>query len=257
MKNYQVHLDKVVTTTRKLLKEEPKIIFEMGANDCSDTIAFSNIFPTAHVYAFECNPTTLPICKNKIRDKKNITLTEKAVTEKEGSIKFFKTVGNGTSDGNINHGASSIFEANKDIGKYNQEQIVVQATTIKRVCVDNNINQIDLLWMDMQGSELNALKGAGDFIKNIKVINTEVEFFFEYKDQPLFKDVKKYLNKNGFRLYTFSTMGKIAGDAVFINTNIIKKSFLPPEWMIIVYFRLYEKITGKFRKLRNQIPKKG
>jgi FkbM family methyltransferase len=254
--DYQLHLDKVVDITRKLLKNNPHTIFEMGANDCSDTLAFNKFFPQAKIFTFECNPDTLPICRDKVRNIKNIILTEKAVSNNEGTIKFYKTLANNKEDTEINHGASSIFESNEYIGGYNQEQVEVQATTIKKVCIDNNISEIDLLWMDMQGAELMALKGAEDMIKQIKIINTEVEFDFEYKNQPLFKDVKNFLKAKGFRLYTFSTMCKLMGDAVFVNTDLVKTGFLLPELVIVAYFRVWEKITGKIRRIRSDILKR-
>jgi len=51
------------------------------------------------------------------------------------------------------------------VNNYTQEQIEVPATTIKNFCLKNDVTGIDLLWMDMQGSELNALKGAEDLSK--------------------------------------------------------------------------------------------
>jgi len=250
MKNYQEHLDKVLKITRKLLGSEPKIIFEMGANNCEDTLEFAKKLPTAKIYTFECNPDTLLDCRQKIKGIENITLTEKAISDKEMPIKFFKTVTGGDV---VNHGTSSVFETNKNVNNYTQEQIEVPATTIKNFCLKNDVTGIDLLWMDMQGSELNALKGAEDFIKKIKIINTEVEFILEYQNQPLFRDIKKFLNQNGFKLYTFSTMSKMAGDAIFINTNLIKRSVLLPEMIIFGYFRIHEKITGKIRKIKNDL----
>ena len=76
--------------------------------------------------------------------------------------------------------------------------------------------------MDIQGAELMAIKGAENDLKKIKYIHLEVEFSEIYKNQPLFWEIKKYLNKNEFNLVTLTGVGGHSGDAVFVNSRIIK-----------------------------------
>ena len=45
-------------------KNDNFIIFDIGSRDCIQSIEFYNNFPNAKIYAFECNPNTLDICKN-------------------------------------------------------------------------------------------------------------------------------------------------------------------------------------------------
>jgi hypothetical protein len=42
------------------------IIFDIGSRDCAQSIEFYNVFPNSKIYAFECNPNTLEICKKNI-----------------------------------------------------------------------------------------------------------------------------------------------------------------------------------------------
>ena len=55
-------------------------------------------------------------------------------------------------------------------------EIDVQTQSIDNFCLENNINCIDLLKIDTEGSELNVLKGAENFLSEnkIKVIYTEI-----------------------------------------------------------------------------------
>jgi hypothetical protein len=113
------------------------------------------------------------------------------------------------------------------------------------------VSAIDLIWMDIQGAELSALKGADNILQNISLIHTEVEFHNFYKNQPLFTDISAYLNDRGFHLLTFTSFGKYSGDAVFINNKI--KHFRIPEWLIIFYFRFVDIWVDKRRGLRKRI----
>ena len=54
--------------------------------------------------------------------------------------------------------------------------------------------------MDLQGAELKALVGFGDYLDKVKLYTLEASNFEIYKNQPLFKEVKRYLNKNKFIL---------------------------------------------------------
>ena len=54
----------------------------------------------------------------------------------------------------------------------------------------------DLLWMDLQGAELMALRGARETLRSVKVIHIEVSFRPMYVGQALFWDIDDYLRPN-------------------------------------------------------------
>lgn len=197
------------------------VIFEFGSRYGEDTIVFAKKYPQAIVYAFECNPNTLALCKENIQNFENIRLTEKAVSNVDGPVSFFKIDQSKTqttwADGN--QGASSLLQASGKypVENYVQEEIKVESTTLFAFMAENNLDHIDILWMDIQGSELLALQGLAAEIARVKVIHMEVEFFEIYKDQPLFNEILNFLEDKGFELIGFTSSGEYAGDAIFIN----------------------------------------
>ena len=46
--------------------------------------------------------------------------------------------------------------------------------------------------MDIQGAELSALIGMGEYIENVHLLELEVEFIPIYKDQPTFTDIHSF-----------------------------------------------------------------
>jgi precorrin-6B methylase 2 len=71
-------------------KNEEYVIFDIGSRDCLQSIEFYNIFPNAKIYAFECNPNTLEICRKNIENYKDrIFLIEGAVCDYDGEITFY------------------------------------------------------------------------------------------------------------------------------------------------------------------------
>lgn len=219
-----IHLKKV---WQYFFEDEPKTIFEFGARYCEDTICISENFKQAQIYSFECNPNTIHIAKDNIKGIKNIKLIETAVGNKDGKEYFYPINKEKTTttwvDGN--QGASSLFEAsgNYPIEQYVQDKIEVSISKPNTILNKLDIKQVDILWMDIQGAELQALQGFEDKLQSIKLIHTEVEFFEIYKNQPLFRDLKSYLIKNGFVFYCFTNLGDYSGDAIFLNYSLVKR----------------------------------
>jgi FkbM family methyltransferase len=60
---------------------------------------------------------------------------------------------------------------------------------------------IDALKIDVQGAELDVLRGAQQRLESVRVIETEVEFQQLYEGQPLFCDVDRFLRERGFGLW--------------------------------------------------------
>lgn len=64
----------------------------------------------------------------------------------------------------------------------------------------------DYLKIDVQGAELDVLKGAVNILRNISVVQLEVEFVPIYRKQPLFADVDQFLRSQGFMFHRFVNM---------------------------------------------------
>ena len=61
----------------------------------------------------------------------------------------------------------------------------------------------DYLKIDVQGSELNVLRGASRLLESLTVVHIEVNFVPFYKDQPLFAELDQELRGAGFFLHKF------------------------------------------------------
>lgn len=78
--------------------------------------------------------------------------------------------------------------------------IQVQADTLDNQLNKNDVAEIDFIKIDTQGYELPILKGSIDYLKNTIGLELEVEFVQLYKNQPLFKEVDDFVQKNRFEL---------------------------------------------------------
>ena len=207
-----------------ILNEDVKVVLDIGSRWGEDAQRLQKLFPWAEIYAFECTPFSIELWKKDERNK-GIHLIEKAVSNYTGGVTFNTNdfIKSRTVHPYGNQGANSIFKANNDLpyeyGTSIQHQITVPCITIQDWAKENSIEEIDVIWIDIQGAELMAFQGMGDLLKTVKVIHTEVEFFPLYIGQPLFPEVNAFLKSQGFEFINFEGHSGLFGDANYINAN--------------------------------------
>lgn len=76
-------------------------------------------------------------------------------------------------------------------------------------------HQFHMLYMDIQGYELEALKGATDLLKSVNYVYSEVSREELYEGCALMPDVEKYLTNLQFELKAVDWSGSTWGDALF------------------------------------------
>ena len=186
-------------------KNKEYVIFDIGSRDCQQSIEFYKTFPNAKIYAFECNPNTLHLCEqNIIPYQDRITLIKGAVCDYDGSITFYPINQEKTKttwkDGNP--GASSLFKSNGKytIETYVQDEITTNCHRLDTIMNKHNIPCVDIIWMDLQGAELLALKGLGNKLSSVEYLYTEVSHKEMYTGQVMYKELNDYMIKNNFSI---------------------------------------------------------
>lgn len=217
------------------------IIFELGSRDLIDAIILVNHFNKSKIYSFECNPDCLNECHknmnllNNENIKNRINLIEKAVSINNGNVPFYPY----DLKKYNNMGASSMLIVDftmrnpDDPDYYNENpqiKINVEGIRLDTFINEKNIDKVDMLCIDLQGYELNAIKSLGDNLKNVKYIITECSIHTTYIDGANFKELNEYLNqynfkyvvsnKFGFNFPDLSIRGFSEFDALFINQSI-------------------------------------
>ena len=107
--------------------------------------------------------------------------------------------------------ASSIYEPNRqfiDLFPEPERNDIVDTVKLPSETVDRVAQQLnakfDVIKLDVQGAELDVLKGATNSLAHTLAIDIEVEFCELYKDQPLFDQVFSFLRKSGFEFIDFT-----------------------------------------------------
>jgi FkbM family methyltransferase len=80
----------------------------------------------------------------------------------------------------------------------------------------NNIESVDLLWLDLQGVEPDVLM-ASNQLQKVKYIYSEVSVLENYENQILYEDFKKFMIDNGYKVHFEDIRWEDGGNVLFKN----------------------------------------
>ena len=170
------------------------IIFDIGANVGRYATLVMKLNPTAIVHAFEPHPTAFGLLKAAAAEH-GFTPHQVALGEEPGNVVLFDKVNENGSE----H-ASLYRDVIERVHHKNACQITVPCQTVDRMARKLRVKHINLLKIDVEGHELQVLRGASGTLKK-KIVDV-IQFEFNEMNvfsRTFFKDFSDYLV--GFRFY--------------------------------------------------------
>jgi len=202
------------------LPKDPAIL-EGGAYDGNNTAELASLWPKGMVYSFEPVPALYQNVKARTAALSNVHVYDLALSDKVGTATFH--VSEFDFKPGVPSESSSLLAPKRhktDIPNILfKKDITVATTTIDDWASKNGVDRIDFLYLDIQGAELMAMKGAPRIMKTVKVIMTELESVELYEGQGQYPELKQWLEAQGFRMiatnFDPAKGDPWAGDAVF------------------------------------------
>jgi FkbM family methyltransferase len=185
----------------ELLDHHPLVILDVGANDLGTTCAFKSLFPDAYIHAFEPDARAIKHGKARLskldRPSERITFHECAVGHSDGVRDFYPS--NGTSPAMIWYetgydlsGSLKVPVSARHPGLetvYFENPVQVRCTTLDSWLREYRPRKVDLVWMDVQGAELEVIRG-GELVFNMaKWVYLECMETRVYMDQPSLEEI--------------------------------------------------------------------
>jgi FkbM family methyltransferase len=175
--------------TFKTTKPDP-VIFDVGALIGETAIFFKDKYPQAKIVAFEPSPRSFSLLKRNITQNylKNVQVVNAAVSSKAGKMNFY------TSKLEANPwGRGDSLNQNKFNNK--KDSKIVPVSVVK---LSNYIKgQIDLLKLDIEGSETEVLKEIEPKLKYISQIILEFHYSV-YNPKNNFNTIIEILKNNDY-----------------------------------------------------------
>jgi FkbM family methyltransferase len=181
---YKVYEETITNFIKENVKEGD-VVLDVGAHIGYYTLLMSRLVgPSGKVYSFEPSPRNFAILKRnvKVNGYKNIILEQKAVSNNNGKANLY-------------------YKKDRSSGDSISKKVGDAFTEVDMVYLDDYLKEkkINFAKIDVEGEELNVLKGMKNILKNSMAISTEVSADDE--------GILNLLWENKFRIFNLDRTG--------------------------------------------------
>jgi len=220
-------LQNTISLQSRLTGKSAPVIFDIGAHTGCLAKLYRKQNPKAFIYCFEPYPEAFSILQKRF-DADPLTVCHKiALSDCNGSTRL---------NVNLHTGTNSILDADPEGENYwgqgllkTVSSIVVDTITLDNFCSDAGIKGIDILKIDVQGTELNVLAGAQKMLQNheISLVYLELIICPTYKGQHKLHEYFSFFDSYGYELlnlFNHERRGNqlVQADAVFLSSSFKK-----------------------------------
>ena len=210
------HINFLENVLHNKFKINPQVIYDIGACCLHWERHGKRLWPDSKIYCFDAFS-----CLEELYKQQNINYNICCLSDVDNSeVKFYQN--------DMLFGGNSIFKEINDDVFPEQSYVIKKTITLDTIVNKNNIPYPDLIKIDVQGCELNILKGASQVLKCCSYLILELQEIVYNKGAPLKDEVIEYLKTVGFVLFCEKFSKNIAdADYCFVNalrTNVVMNS---------------------------------
>ncbi len=174
---------------------EDAVVIDIGANIGLVTSSCAVLSPKGKIYAFEASPSIYKFLRKTVNENKfsNVKIFDIALSDKKRILKFYE-------DNKFLAGSRVV------TNNYQNDKIIkVPAMPFDKIVKNLDLKKIDIIKLDVEGHELQVLKGAAKTIKKYQP-HCLIEFnsySMIWINRQLPQDFMKYLKTLFPRIYAF------------------------------------------------------
>jgi FkbM family methyltransferase len=165
----------------------PKQIIDVGAYEGEWTKRCSKIFPEARFLMVEAMTGKKEKLEKLASVNKRVTVAINLLGAKTGDEVYFSEL----------ETASSVLEENGSMHQRTKRT----TTRLSDLAKEHHIGKVDFIKLDVQGYELEVLKGFATCLPGTDVILSEVSLLDVHKNVPLMKEVLDFMYQYNFVVY--------------------------------------------------------
>jgi FkbM family methyltransferase len=190
----------------KRLGFTPTSVIDIGAHNGDWTTEVRELFPDPQYLLFEPLPTKKDLLKEKFRKTNTEIYSVLLGHDEKREVPFF-SMGTG----------SSVLEEQTSLDR---EVIFLDMCKLDSITCKHNLGDKVLMKIDVQGFELEVLKGAEKTLSFTELILMEVSLLNYNKEAPLIHQVIPAMEEYGFVPYDFVGFIRKANDNALIQTDM-------------------------------------
>lgn len=204
-------------TLRNLPRIEYRTVVDAGAYRGTFTDAFLEVHRPSRVVLVEPTLALAENLRSKFGGRSGFSVVAAALSDRNGEADFeVNKSGASSSLLKIDPRNSQWFGLNLNVVR----TVRVPTLTLPQLMKEQQLQEIDLLKLDLQGAERSVLIGGEAVLDRVRVIYAEVFFERLYADAWLFWETNDFLLRRGFKLCGLSEIAHaLDGDLLQANAT--------------------------------------
>jgi FkbM family methyltransferase len=191
----------------KTMAVTPAVVYDIGACVLHWTRKAKEVWPEAKYYLFDATESVKPFHAQSGLPSYNGVLTD----SDNKLVEFYE---------NLDHpGGNSYYRENSTAYNDSHKRLKI-GYTLDTIVKTNNWPLPDLIKMDVQGAELDVLRGAQHCLAACNDIILEAQHVDYNLGAPKIQDIIDYMSTIGFELISNFTTGDVDGDYHFKKANL-------------------------------------
>jgi len=197
--------------------EAPSVIIHIGAHEAEELGDYDRLgWGREHTVWVEALPEKAAIVRRKTASRPNHVVVEAVLWDESGESIDFTEMSNGQS--------SSAFEPKDQLTLYPDITVKTVRKFTTSVAADvipfDDLGEVGMVLLDIQGAELQALKGFRDRIGRVRAIYSEVSRRELYEGGASFGTLDAWLAEHGFTLVDSEILWRVGwGDALWLRAE--------------------------------------
>lgn len=204
-----------------LLGTDSPTILEIGCNEGDTTRWFLETFAHPAVHCFEPDPRAAARFRRSLGGQPGIALIEAAIGAQEGTATFHM------SGGTPQTGAPHEWDASGSIRRPKEHLVrhpwctfettlEVPVRTLDGWRREARVGDVDFIWMDVQGAELDVIAGGTETLARTRFLYTEYSNVELYEGQPSLRRLLRALQG-------FEVLARYPNDILLANTGMVAR----------------------------------
>jgi FkbM family methyltransferase len=171
----------------------PETIFDIGAAVGRFSQAARFVFPSAHIHAFEPIPANYAVLKSLAERDRNFHPYPIALGLADGVTTFY------LNEFSFSSSLLRMKQRHKELFPFTEKERILPVDC-KRLDSFPELFVARPIFMkiDVQGAEVQVLKGAGELLRQCDAVRLEVSFEEFYEDQATYREVIALMDNAGF-----------------------------------------------------------
>lgn len=201
---------------------QPDFIVDVGANRGQFTLAALNVLPQANVLCFEPLESAYNGLSRLFNFETRVSMHNTAI----GDVDTHMSMNVSNKEDSSSLLEISDLQAEIFPGTEHSEVEKVSVCRLSKFMTNDLLDKNILIKIDVQGYELEVLRGAGEILSKVQTIYVECSFVELYAQQADAKDVIEFLSTHGFSLdgvynLEYDALGMaVQGDFLFTNSML-------------------------------------